>query len=365
MAEASGDARAQEAKRIVACACGQRFRVPLHAVGIRSCTRCGSPVNLSVGPEPLSSDSKEALKVFVSYSRKDKSFVLWLSDALQARGIRVFRDLDDILPTEEWWPRIETLIAAADTVIFVISPDSVSSKLCARELALCESLNKRVAPIVASDVAGHALPEGLAKLNYVFFTARQEFDRALSQLVSALQLDIGWVREHTRLGELAMRWESRGRTGALLQGEDLVEAEAWRGRRPASAPHLTAFQRDYIERSRQAVSDRARGDSDVILGVSLYAQQNFAGALDAWTRAAKLGNPTAMTHIGKMHGDGAGVAATPMRRATGSTRRRSSATSRQWPISARCTNGARWARSTLTARRTGIGARPAPGSFRR
>ena len=308
MPEAREEAGGQAAKRIVACACGQRFRVPAYAAGLRTCTKCGRPVDLAVTAEPASSDAKDAVKVFISYSRKDKSFVLWLSDALQERGIRVFRDLDDILPTEEWWPRIETLIAAADTVIFVISPDAVGSKLCARELALCEGLNKRVAPIVARHVAGHTLPEGLAKLNYVFFTEAPEFDRALRQLVSALQTDIGWVREHTRLGELAMRWERRGRAGGLLHGDDLAEAEAWRDRRPHAAPELTALQREYIERSRQAVSDRARGDSDVILGVRLHAQQNFAGALDAWMRAAGLGNPAAMTHIGKMYGDGTGVA---------------------------------------------------------
>jgi hypothetical protein len=127
MAQARGEAGRQEAKRIVACACGQRFRVPVHAVGVRNCTKCARPVDLSAGPEPGSSDANAALKVFISYPRKDKSFVLWLSDALQARGIRVFRDLDDILPTEEWWPRIESLVAASDTVIFVISPDSIGS----------------------------------------------------------------------------------------------------------------------------------------------------------------------------------------------------------------------------------------------
>jgi TPR repeat protein len=250
-------------------------------------------------------------KVFVSYSRKDKAFALWLSNELQTRGIKVFRDLDDILPTEEWWPRIETLIAAADTVVYAISPDSVTSKLCARELAFCERLNKRVAPIVFREVAGHTLPPALSKLNYVFFTAQHEFDQGLAKLIAALQTDIGWVREHTRIGELALRWESRGRKGALLEGDELIEAEAWRDRRPHSAPPLTELQRAFVDRSRQAASDRAKSDSDVILGMSLYAQKNYAGALDAWGRAAKLGNPAAMVQIGKMFADGEGVTAEP------------------------------------------------------
>src|SRR5262245_24579432 len=114
-------------------------------------------------------------KVFISYSRKDRAFALKLSDALQQHGITVFRDLDDILPTEEWWPRIEALIAAADTVVFVISPDSVASPVCTREIALCEQLGKRVAPLVWREAEAKLIPEGLSKLNYIFSTQADDF----------------------------------------------------------------------------------------------------------------------------------------------------------------------------------------------
>lgn len=311
MAEGVQESGRQDGKRIVACTCGQRYRVPIQAVGARSCTKCGRPISLAPTPDGGSEHAHEKLKVFVSYSRKDKDFVVWFSDALQAQDVNVFRDLDDILPTEEWWPRIEKLITAADTVVFVVSPDSVSSEICTREIAVCEKLNKRIAPIVLREVAGHLLPSSLAKLNQVFFTARHEYDQALATLAAALRLDIGWIREHTRIGELAMRWDSRGRTGGLLEGDDLIEAEAWRDRRPKSAPPLTELQRAFIERSRQAASDRAKSDSDVILGLSLYAQKNYPAARDAWTRAANLGNPAAMTHIAKMLADGVGAAADP------------------------------------------------------
>jgi len=311
MTERVQDDGQQDGKQIIVCACGQRYRVSIRAVGTWNCTKCGRPLRVTANAGDSAESVGEKLNVFVSYSRKDKDFVLWLSDALQACDIKVFRDLDDILPTEEWWPRIETLVAAADTVIFAISPDSVSSKLCARELALCERLNKRVAPVVFRDVSGHVLPDTLAKLNHVFFTATHEYDRALAKLAAALRLDIAWIREHTRIGEIAMRWESRGRTGGLLEGDDLMEAEAWLARRPKTAPPLTELQRAFIEGSRQAATDRAKSDSDVILGVSLDAQKNYPAALDAWTRAANLGNSAAMTHIGKMQADGVGVPADP------------------------------------------------------
>lgn len=307
---AQGESQQGE-KHIVECVCGQRNRITVHRgkIGTWSCAKCGR--RLTAPPNAGDASAGEKLKVFVSYSRKDKDFVLWFSDALQAQDVNVFRDLDDILPTEEWWPRIEKLIAAADTVVFVVSPDSVSSEICTREIAVCEKLNKRIAPIVLREVAGHLLPSSLAKLNQVFFTARHEFDQALVTLAAALRLDIGWIREHTRIGELAMRWDSRGRTGGMLEGEELKETEAWLARRPKTAPPLTDLQRAFIEQSGQAASDRAKSDSDVILGLSLYARKNYPAARDAWTRAANLGNPAAMTHIAKMLADGVDAAPDP------------------------------------------------------
>ena len=61
-------------------------------------------------------------QVFISYSRKDMSFVDRLDAALKARGFEPLIDREAIYAFEQWWTRIEELIARADTVIFVLSP---------------------------------------------------------------------------------------------------------------------------------------------------------------------------------------------------------------------------------------------------
>ena len=61
-------------------------------------------------------------KVFISYSRKDRERAQRISDALRARSFGVFRDTEDILPTEEWQERLEQLIYEADTIVFLLSP---------------------------------------------------------------------------------------------------------------------------------------------------------------------------------------------------------------------------------------------------
>jgi len=76
---------------------------------------------------------EHAAKVFISYSRKDLAFADRLEAALTARGFEPLIDRTEIYAFEDWWTRIETLIESADTVVFALSPDSVSSAVALKE----------------------------------------------------------------------------------------------------------------------------------------------------------------------------------------------------------------------------------------
>src|SRR3977135_1580629 len=108
-------------------------------------------------------------RTFLSYSRKDMGFADRLEAALKARGFEPLIDRSEIYAFEEWWKRIEALIARADTVVFVVSPAAVTSEVALREVSFAASLNKRFAPVVYRAVDDHKLPEALAKFNFVFF----------------------------------------------------------------------------------------------------------------------------------------------------------------------------------------------------
>ena len=86
-------------------------------------------------------------KVFISYSRKDLAFAQTLVDVLAERGFDAFLDKTDIAPGEPWKERLGGLIAAADTVVFVVSPDSVASSVCTWELEESARLGKRLIPV--------------------------------------------------------------------------------------------------------------------------------------------------------------------------------------------------------------------------
>ncbi len=167
--------------------------------------------------------------VFISYSRKDREFVKRLDAALQARGREAWVDWEGIRPAEEFMQAIFPAIEGTDTFVFVISPDSVTSEVCGRELAHAVAHNKRMVPIIAREVDAKTVPEPLAKLNWVFFCRENEsFDVGTESLISALDTDLDWVHAHTRLLTRAIEWEAKGKSNSfVLRGEDLRSAEQW------------------------------------------------------------------------------------------------------------------------------------------
>ncbi|MCC0014720.1 MAG: toll/interleukin-1 receptor domain-containing protein [Rhodobiaceae bacterium] len=203
--------------------------------------------------------------VFISYSRRDLAFVDRLQAGLEKRGIAAFVDREAIAKGEEWWARIQQLIGEADTIVFVLSPDSVGSEVCQAEIDHAQSFNKRFVPVVARDITGVRVPDALAQLNYIFFVpqpavgASGDFDTAADELAAALETDIGWIREHTRLGVLAQRWLGRGRSGALLlRGAELEAAENWIAAQPSKAPAPTPAHQALVGESRRTAARRQR-----------------------------------------------------------------------------------------------------------
>jgi hypothetical protein len=222
--------------------------------------------------------AEEAARVFISYSRANNAFVERLEAALQQRGVETFVDRDDIEKGEEWWARIQQLITEADSIVFVLSPDSATSQVARREVEFAASLNKRFLPVVAVDLAGHAPPEALARLNYIYFIedrragASGDFDEACGQLVHALNSDIGWIREHSRLGDMARRWQAAGEAGHfVLRGPALEAAEKWLAVQPKEAPDPTPLHRRFIAASRTLATRRLRLGIGAALLVALVS----------------------------------------------------------------------------------------------
>ena len=73
--------------------------------------------------------------VFISYSRRDLTFIQTLVKRLEADKRKVWVDWDDIPTSVPFEAEIEDGIDRSDSIMFVISPDSVASKYCQDELS--------------------------------------------------------------------------------------------------------------------------------------------------------------------------------------------------------------------------------------
>src|SRR5262245_42237 len=214
-----------------------------------------------------SRDRKTTL--FISYSRKDREFAEQLEKALNVLEYKVFRDVDEILPTEDWRSRLGHLIGQADTVIFVLSRSSLQSEVCHWEASYAHELKKRIAPVVIDDLRTVKVPPEIACLQYINFADAGSFQAALLELDAALCADIDWIREHTEIGERARRWDQEGRhISALLWGHDLVRAQRWVANQPERATGPDDLIRLYIARGeRMAVLRQRLAIAAVILSL--------------------------------------------------------------------------------------------------
>lgn len=198
--------------------------------------------------------------VFISYSRKDTAFVRRLSDALEQRQREAWVDWEGIRPTEEFMLAIYAAIEGTNTFIFILTPDSVGSEVCAKEIAHAAKHNKRFIPIVHREIDAKSVPETLAKLNWIFCREADDFAATVESLIDALDTDLDWVRAHTRLLTRAIEWESKGKnTSFVLRGDDLRAAEKWLTEAGADKERQpTPLQTDYIIASRKSAARRQR-----------------------------------------------------------------------------------------------------------
>lgn len=209
--------------------------------------------------------------IFISYSRKDKEFVRTLHQALSQSQRSTWVDWEDIPVSAEWWKEIEAGIEGADTFIFVISPNSVASKVCYQEIEHAARFNKRLFPIVRREgFPIEQVHEALQRHNWLFFRKEDDFDQAFETLTKAVDTDLDHVRTHTRLLVKAIEWDDAGRNdGLLLRGGGLAAAEQWLKQSEGKAPQPTEQHKNYITKSRQAENATRRAKLMVGVGAGV------------------------------------------------------------------------------------------------
>lgn len=121
-------------------------------------------------------------KIFISYSRKDISFVRKLAGDLEKAGYDVWWDLTDLHGGDDWPRAIPAAIEASQSVIIVLSPNSAVSDWVEKEYTQALALRKKIIPIM---LERSSVPFALNTINYVDFTS-DDYVASFNNLLTAL-----------------------------------------------------------------------------------------------------------------------------------------------------------------------------------
>ena len=163
-------------------------------------------------------------------------------------------DWQDIPPSVDWMKEIQKGIEDADIFLFLVSPDSISSSICAAEVDHAVLNGKRIIPVIVRDFDAKLSPATITHLNWIFFSRPQDdFERAFGQVWSAIHTDYEWVQIHRRLQVRALEWDRNQREESfLLRGKDLQDAEAQLIVHKEKDPHPTELQNAFAQKSLES-----------------------------------------------------------------------------------------------------------------
>lgn len=138
------------------------------------------PVAASVaGPAPTAQTPAETHAVFVSYSHQNAETVLPLVETVEARGLSIWIDKDEMRAGQSWAGQIVRAIKSAEQFCLMCSEQSFASDHVRREVYLADKYGKAMVPVRLDSAE---MPEDieyfLAGRQWVDLTSLSEDDRA-------------------------------------------------------------------------------------------------------------------------------------------------------------------------------------------
>ncbi len=126
--------------------------------------------------------------IFLSHSRKDKSFARKLADKLSLRGVNVWLDEAELKVGDSLIQKISEAIEKTDYVVAVLSHNSVSSPWVKKELAIAmtQEINGRKVKVLPLLLENCRIPAFLKDKLYADFSNPKNSDVAFSKLLDAI-----------------------------------------------------------------------------------------------------------------------------------------------------------------------------------
>lgn len=197
--------------------------------------------------------------VFLSYAEEDMVIAGQIRYSLMREAFTVWTNLTDIQMGEAFLAAIERGIEEADNIVYLLSPHSLRSLYCQREIDYALSLNKRIIPILIQETPPHQLPLALRELQYIDLTDNliepnlldEKYHEDESQLIRTLRDNATYFEQHKILLAKAIKWKRQNcNPSLLLQRYNLRQAEAWlEGAKANTQYPPTEFHIEFIQTS--------------------------------------------------------------------------------------------------------------------
>ena len=200
----------------------------------------------------------ELFDAFISYGRTDsKEFAEKLQADLSKQELRVWFDFNDIPKGVDFQNQIDDGIEKASHFLFIISPHSINSAYCGKEIELAIKFNKRIIPLMHVEEINRESwlsrnPNGtdeewelyknkgkhtsfqnmhptIGKINWVYFREdKDDYQKSFTELINLLSSHTDYVKKHRNFLVKALEWErNQKQTRYLLTGEEKQQAQAW------------------------------------------------------------------------------------------------------------------------------------------
>ncbi len=204
--------------------------------------------------ESIKNANNMMTQVFLVYAQADTEIMDNIRRSLRRQGFTVWSNQTDILTGEAFKQAINRGIEEADSIVYLLSPDSLQSQYCQYELEYALALNKRVVPILVNPLGAVKSSPELASLQYIDLTdnfSGEDYQLDESDLIKVLNQDVVYYSQHKVLLVKALKWKRQQQNpSVLLRGYDLRHAEVWLKTAVGRTDHpATNFHREFIQAS--------------------------------------------------------------------------------------------------------------------
>ena len=133
-------------------------------------------------------------QVFISYSRKDLTFVEHLAHDLRTAGLEVWYDLSGLEVGMHWGIEIQDAIKKSQYVVIVISPNSIVSEWVEREFIYADTRKLKIVPLIYQQCE---LPLWAVTLHYVNMEGKN-YESHFGELLKVLGVEAGEAAKNVR-----------------------------------------------------------------------------------------------------------------------------------------------------------------------